>query len=321
MPPFVKNDLKHYYIDNWGENIRKIDELATLFQSVQVPLIILKGAALLSSVYKSIGLRMLGDIDVLVKPHEAPKLEKILFGRGFESPYKPGSFAVTNSLNSRLYIHESPRILLHVHWHIVNNVIPNHIYPERINMDELWEDSIALKIMDVEAISLAPHHQILHLSEHAMKHSYNTLIHIWDIHQVILYWGGELDWGRVSQKAHEFGLTGPLYYSLLMSRECFDTPIPDGVINTLLPPSIGLGEQIFFSLLKRNRRREHFCLLFYLSRSFKFWEKIRFVWGVLFPYSKTLHSLEPGKDRAFFKMQWRFFFRRVLNIVFFVRKE
>ncbi|MBM2834956.1 MAG: hypothetical protein HW406_2117 [Candidatus Brocadiaceae bacterium] len=52
-------------------------------------------------------------------------------------------------------------------------------------MDKLWKEAIPLKVRQADGLCLAPHHQLPHLSEHAMKHSYNTLIHVWGIHQVI----------------------------------------------------------------------------------------------------------------------------------------
>ncbi len=47
VPSFLKEDLKQEYINNWGRNIRILEELAVLLRVFENPVIVLKGAALL----------------------------------------------------------------------------------------------------------------------------------------------------------------------------------------------------------------------------------------------------------------------------------
>jgi len=71
LPREVENALKHYYLFNYQNNAvieQSAMELAEHFNSSKIRLILLKGAALLTTVYqKDIGVRMMDDIDILIE--------------------------------------------------------------------------------------------------------------------------------------------------------------------------------------------------------------------------------------------------------------
>jgi hypothetical protein len=88
-------------------------------------------------------------------------------------------------------------------------------------------------VKQTHAHCLAPHHQIPHLLEHAMKHSYNTLIHVWDIHQLINHFKEAFNWKRLCKEAEDFQLKGQLFYSLWLGKEYFDTCVPQRIMESL----------------------------------------------------------------------------------------
>jgi len=313
IPFSVKQSLKQEYIYNWGRNIRILEELAALLRVFKNPVIVLKGAALLSSVYEDFGLRMLGDVDILVKPEDVPKIDKVLSQSGYQSDHTLSFYRVTNYLNSLVYGKTGSPLLLHLHWHLVNNALPNYIYAEKIDMDKIWNEAIPLKIRESEALCLAPHHQLLHLSEHAMKHSYNTLIHVWDIHQVISHGKEKLDWERVCRESGEFQLKGPLFYSLWLSKEYFGTCVPQEILEFLHPRHKGMGERFFFYLLRKGKRREKLCWLFYFSNISGWQKKMKFVFYTLFPPRDILLHMEDIENGEKTFLIWKVALRRLLK--------
>ncbi len=298
IPISIKQSLKQEYIYNWGRNIRILEDLAVLLRAFGNPVIVLKGAALLSSVYEDFGLRMLGDVDILVKPEDVPKIDKALSQSGYQSDHILSFYHVTNYLNSVVYGKNSSPLLLHLHWHLVNNALPNYMYAEKINMDKIWNEAVPLKIRESEVLCLAPHHQLLHLSEHAMKHSYNTLIHVWDIHQVISHEKEKLDWERVCTESGEFQLRSPLFYSLWLSKEYFGTCVPPEILEFLRPRHKGMGERFFFYLLKKGKRREKLCWFFYFSHISTWQKKIKFVFRTIFPPINILSHMEADENKG-----------------------
>lgn len=292
MPSPARETLKQEYIHNWGRNAHIFEELAALLRIMGNPVIILKGAALLPSVYEDFGLRALGDVDILVRPEDAPRINKNLSQSGYRSDCGLHSYSVSNYLNSLLYGKHGSPLLLHLHWHLVNNALPNYIYTEKINMEKLWREAIPLRVQQSEALCLSPHHQLLHLSEHAMKHSFYTLIHVWDIQQVINRWKKELDWEKLCREAEEFHLKGPLFYSLWLSKEYFDASVPQKILESLHPCCRGLGERVFHSLLRHGKRKEKLCWLFYLSNISSWQKRIKFILRTILPPREVMAHME-----------------------------
>ncbi|MBM2834955.1 MAG: hypothetical protein HW406_2116 [Candidatus Brocadiaceae bacterium] len=103
MPSKLRESLKQEYIYNWGRNVRILEELAALLRVLDNPVIVLKGAALLSSVYENVGLRSLGDVDILVKPEDVSKIDTVLSQSGYRSDRRLRSYPVSNYLNSLVY--------------------------------------------------------------------------------------------------------------------------------------------------------------------------------------------------------------------------
>ena len=311
IPFSIKQSLKQEYIYNWGRNIRILEELAALLRVFKNPVIVLKGAALLSSVYEDFGLRMLGDVDILVRPEDVLEIDKVLSQSGYQSDHTLSFYRVTNYLNSLVYGKTGSPLLLHLHWHLVNNALPNYIYAEKIDMDKIWNEAVPLKIRESEALCLAPHHQLLHLSEHAMKHSYNTLIHVWDIHEVISHGKEKLDWERVCRESGEFQLRSPLFYSLWLSKEYFGTCVPQEILEFLRPRHKGMGERFFFYLLRKGKRREKLCWLFYFSNISGWQKKMKFVFYTLFPPRDILLHMEDIENGEKTFLGWKVALRRL----------
>ena len=311
MPLSFRQSLKQEYINNWGRNVRIFEELAALLSMLEIPVIVLKGTSLLSSVYDGLGFRVLGDVDVLVKPEDVSKIDKVLSQSGYRSDQEKRSYPVTNYLNSLVYGKNGSLLLLHVHWHLVNNALPNYIYAEKINMDKLWKEANPLKIRHADALCLAPQHQLLHLSEHAMKHSYNTLIHVWDIRQVINHWKEKLDWERVCRESGEFQLRIPLYYSLWLCKEYFGTCVPQEVFASLRPRYKGIGERCFFFLLRKGKRKEKLCWLLYFSNIPGWQKRVKFVFRTLFPPSDVLTHMEADENGGNGNLSRKVAFRRL----------
>ena len=70
---------------------------------------------------------------------------------------------------------------LHIHWHIVNVTLPTYLYTKNIRMERFWECARPSRLADADTLELRPHHLIMHLAEHALKHFLGRLILLSDI--------------------------------------------------------------------------------------------------------------------------------------------
>jgi len=115
-------DFKSVWLKNWHRNdlyINELKEICVDFNG-QFPLISLKGASLLESLYKDLGSRFMSDVDLLVHPDDIQSLETLLKAKDFtlinSTKWKANNFKsewtktidgteICVELHSKLYYH------------------------------------------------------------------------------------------------------------------------------------------------------------------------------------------------------------------------
>ena len=80
------------YETTWLGNERLFRDVSALLEALRavgIETMILKGAALALLHYRDLGLRSLGDVDVLVRPHDVRRAVDVLTGRGWDPARRP----------------------------------------------------------------------------------------------------------------------------------------------------------------------------------------------------------------------------------------
>jgi len=197
--------------------------------SLDVPIVLLKGAAYVMAVLPSARGRIFSDIDLLVPKQQINAVEKSLFGAGW----------VTTHLNAydqryyRQWMHEIPpmqhhqrRSVLDVH----HNILP---VTARANPDA------SLLLSEIKRIDenknlyvLSPCDMIIHSATHLFfdgefEHGLRDLL---DMHDLITYFAGEVGfWQQLVERAEALTLLRPLYYALMHVQRLYHTEIPANV--------------------------------------------------------------------------------------------
>ncbi|MBI5664179.1 MAG: nucleotidyltransferase family protein, partial [Nitrospirae bacterium] len=81
VPLDVRDKLAEIYHRNVARNMyihSELKRILSVFNENGTDVMLLKGAALSGTVYKDIGLRAMGDIDLLVKPECLPRVKEIM---------------------------------------------------------------------------------------------------------------------------------------------------------------------------------------------------------------------------------------------------
>lgn len=283
VPHGYLEGLKRDYSNVLIQNKYYFRELAHCLKAIDVPVILLKGAALLPVVYNDLGARSLLDFDILIRHKD---LEEVTGGLR-ELDYEPHGILGPN-VNRLTFVRQDRRTLpIEVHWHIENGTFPNL---HRISLDKLWQEALPVEIEGYKSLILAPHHQLLHLSVHALRHTYDRLILMYDMHKVIGHYE-ELDWDKLVREAREFYLTRPLYYSLYLTRRWMGTSIPQHVLDRLKPLSLGLEERVFLNLINKDTCKPGLQGLLYFAMCRGVKDKMWFLWQALFPPGDILAAV------------------------------
>ena len=290
VPKDIWNSLTEIYYTNTSRNIRIYRQISAVLASLNqegLAVIPLKGIFLAEKVYGNIALRKIGDIDLLIKRQDLPRIDQVLGNLGYHTPIQKKllSYAIKKAyLNSIDYFkgdRKSPT--LHLHWHIVNVSLPTYMYSQAIQMERFWQFSQASTLAAAPTFEFSPEHLIIYLSEHAVKHSFDRLILLSDIDAVIKRYEGKIDWEKLIQEAKGLGMQRQLFYSLYLTKDFLDADIPERALSSIEPKRWGFLERKFFNSVCRNRRKTKLCYFVYLNMVKGVMNKSRFVLRTFFP--------------------------------------
>ncbi|NCC52362.1 MAG: hypothetical protein EOM20_14250 [Spartobacteria bacterium] len=283
----VLEACKTEYIATLSRNMlfgEQLGDLATLLKNW--PCILLKGIYLIQRVYPDAGLRRFSDIDILVHPEDLPAIDRTLLRAGYRRDHAldVATLMQSTALNSVMYRPpEHGRAPLHVHWHLFNSILPKY-RAARLDMDALW----ARATLWSDGLSgLSDIDLLIHLCEHAVRHSCCKWILIRDIAQV-LSGSPALDTERFCATVKHYGLTQPVRCALELVR--MDNPDPrlEPILDTLSMPAPGSGERLFTRLACRGYRHPELCNLLYWSAQPGLPAKIHYLYRALFPERSVL---------------------------------
>lgn len=321
FPSFVSEELKKDYYLNAAKNILTFEELGKILGALReggISVMVLKGAALASTVYKNLALRPMADVDLLLKKEDLLRADARLKLLGYGPADRPAEstdscLSYLTSLDYRKHSPNSPSF--HVHWHFVNSTVPNDSYIHDINIENIWRDAEEAGIAGVKTLAMAPHHLIIHLSEHALRvsHSATKLSYFYDIYEAINSYGSRLDWNKFVDESLEFRLDRMVYFSLYFTSHFLDARIPEYVLLRLKPKRLSLGERTFMKSVLNNRRFSGLSYFVHLAMNNGLAGKTEFVWRTFFPPREVLaqrNYCDPGKIR------YIHYIRRINEVLF-----
>ena len=248
IPLNTMDQLKKAYLSNTAKNMYLCNELCRLigeFAAKHIDVIVLKGAALANLIYPDFGLRMYGDIDILIKKDDLPVVEKLMpelayvyTGDSIKQKYhKEKHYHLTP------YIHLDRNIHLEIHFNITNR------FP--LNIESWWERSRSVKIMDCSVRVLSPNDLFQHLCIHTSKHGFRNidLRDLCDISESIKYHGEDIDWTLFQKEIDGYPIRKEVYSFLYYVKRIFCSNV--SCLNWLTPQKadlklISLLEELIF---------------------------------------------------------------------------
>ena len=295
IPDDILTRLKNLYYGSAANNIllyQRLSRVLAFLREENIKVIALKGAALAESVYGNPALRPMSDVDLLVRKEDLPRVNERLRLLGYttEVNYLDCLKTSDNSYLNSIMMHNTTSPPLHVHWHLANSTIPTFTYSSRIEMERIWQEAIPARVADVESLVLAPHHLLIHLSEHALRpnHSLGKLIFLCDIHEAIRTYRDQLNWGLLKEEAFRFNLNRQLYHCLRLTSQVLGADVPRDILGKLKPKSTGFTEHRFLTLALRPKACCGFSYVIQLAMCQSLSQKTRFLWRTLFPPRQIL---------------------------------
>jgi hypothetical protein len=303
VPQRILQQLQNLNYVSLGRNVLLQDSLSKLlsaFSQEGIPVIVLKGAALLGSVYQDISLRPMSDLDILIHPEDLDRAEAIALRQGYAQIWgeETRDDAITNGRHLPNLIHREKQIMLEIHHHIVGANEPYHF-----DLSGFWARAVPLKTLGAGALTLSPEDLLIHLSiKFLLDRHYNSgsaLGQLCDISEVIKHYGDSFDWNLLEKAANDYGIAPGLHFALYSCKQLLHTQVSASVLQRLRPPDFNpelardfllrrvldkrawLAHDLVTSQLPYSRRRalwaivkRFFCIPKEVSQKYSFWRCI-----------------------------------------------
>ena len=208
----------------------EVAKIGQALAGLDVPLILLKGAAYAMAGLPPAAGRMFSDVDILVPKERIGEVEAALMLHGWAGTRQ-------DDYDQRYYrewMHELPPM---EHIHRGNSIDVHHaILPETAAMrpdPALLRAAVVLIPGDGNLWTLAPHDMVLHsavhlFSEGEMQHGLRDLL---DIHRLLLHFGAAPGfWEALPARAQQLELARPLFYALRYAARLLGTAVPSAVM-------------------------------------------------------------------------------------------
>ncbi len=159
---------------------RQLQRLIEAFSAAGIETLLLKGAGLAYTVYRSPHLRPRADLDVLIRPERLADADRLLASEGWTRAAEPNAMLATAQ---RHYCRGSPSGLtepLDLHWRIANP----RLFADAIAFDELWARAVPVPILGGGARTLSCVDALFAACLHRVAHHDDAidLLWLWDIH-------------------------------------------------------------------------------------------------------------------------------------------
>ncbi len=234
LPQSSQQALRAAYAQTWKQNLDIFNELEILareFSRANIPVVLLKGACFALTIYPDIGLRPMGDLDLLVpltKLNEAVKIAKTL---GYVDAKPEAAPGLRELLNHEICLQKTGArsITLEIH----KSLIADKTFKYSVPIDWFWTQTEPLNNARFPSLlMLTPTAQVLYAAAHAMlQHGGRIAPLRWfvDLDRLIRFYGQRMDWDLLLSQAGVFEWSSALDAALAQTRMYFDTPIPASV--------------------------------------------------------------------------------------------
>lgn len=267
--------------------LRELVEILKALSDMQIEVIVLKGAALASTIYPDIALRPYEDIDLLVRKHDWNRIEAAFSQLGYRALHSYRPEFSREFLSEKCYT--KGKIPIDLHWHIVE--LP---YSKYIAIDQFWKSAVTVNIDGVDALILSPEHLLLHLCVHSSKHYYSCLYQLVDISELIHHYS--LNWRLILEEIQRYRIYFPMRYTLNFVKRLFDSHIPAFVLESLDSYKVSSFEERIFDVLSNPDivdHRKNSIAIFLAIPGIK--SKVRYIFSQLFPCRERLLTIYPGR--------------------------
>lgn len=249
-----------------------VGEVGAAFGTEQISVIVMKGAALLRTLYDDPGLRVIGDVDLLVDERDVERASMLLQRMGlqqFASDHEDERGPLCHI--HRVYCRPEPRAIpIELHWRLFEPYQP-YVF----DLDEVRARARQFPGLPANVLVMAPEHELTHLCVHLDRHAVTfrslvsrqdwrellllpqglgRLVWLYDIALYLQRRSALIDWDSFVDTARRWAMDDRIHATLELSRRVFGVGPPPEVLQALEGKQLRFVEQVAHRLVFASHR-------------------------------------------------------------------
>ncbi len=279
-PAEVRARLQGDYNTQLAGNMLYLHQLAQIVRALQsagVRFAVVKGAALLATVYTDPGTRAMKDIDLLVHPEDANVLKSVMAHLGWQEEDEDiaGKQFGERYRAETSFTRQEGTLLLRAEAHLD---VPGFYPPSRA---DTWNNITAVAgagIDEMPVLTLPAH--LSYLCTHYYYHHCGLGLK-WLV-DVALLASRVTSWHDVVVTAYQFGTTRPVHLALHNVGKYLQVPVPQHIVETLRFLPMPFSLRMLFELCKRPGFPHYLGIrLLDLYRAPSWYRRMGYIWRKL----------------------------------------
>lgn len=254
IPEKISALTRNCYYGNLLRNTRIEKEVSFILESAAkegITIIPFKGFSLIQTLYRSNpGLRIMVDVDMLIKKEDFQKTKNILIQFGYRTSHSGNSGQKKNKIPFEIIFSKtlSEKLISIIEIH--SALSPARPYP--LKLPELWKRTRETSLYGRKISLLSAEDTFLSLAMHLRRHLRRlTLKFIIDPAELLDNRGNGLDWGYIAKASKDTRIKTTVYLALYLAKELLDANAPDKILKQFYPNIIKRA-LINFLINKRN---------------------------------------------------------------------
>jgi hypothetical protein len=232
--------LNQILISHAGGVVRTLDE-------ADISTIVLKGCSIATRYYADVGLRPMGDIDIMVPAARIRAAVELLVARGWhdQTERRPGGTVFRHAHG--YYLSAGPHVGCDLHWTIGEHML---LGPDEDPTSSFWLDAQPFDLGGIDSLAPSDSAQLLHVILHGAQPGSLSRLQ-WIADAVMITRKAEVDWDRLEDLAVRIRDTIRIADALDYVSAYVPGLIPSRVVTRLRAYPVPRFERIEYALASR----------------------------------------------------------------------
>ncbi len=246
VPEVLRMQLQQIYHRNIQRNellLAELDQLFATFNAAGVPVMLMKELHLLHTVYPEVGLRPLGDLDVLVPPHDFERAKAMLKHAGYHPQLPANPFKDKYGFGYH-FVNHAKNIWIDLQWNLSQRdwaQSSSGAHEFRAPIEEVWKRAHPGRLLQSRIVRMSWEDLLFHLCVHLEGHGFNEMIQFCDIAEVLRQYGATMDWRAFIDITRSTQMQGSVSCALEFVQKVLCASAPAEVLAELRPDFLKFG--------------------------------------------------------------------------------